>query len=143
MFGLNKYVMIGLAVSAVANVGLGYLYKEALQDTARVQLQEQLDRAIAIQERTEVAALAQAAAAEAREAQLLSRLAQSNQVAEEAAGRADDSLAAAVEFEASLGNRRFANPDYTNWADTKLPDGVADDLRRLATLNSAPNTENE
>ena len=103
MFGLNKYVIIGLAASAMANVSLGYLYKEALQDTARIQLQEHLDRAIAIQERTEVAALAQAAAAEARETQLLSRLAQSNQVAEEAAERALDAYGALEQFDRGEG----------------------------------------
>ncbi len=135
MFGLNKYVLIGLAASAVANVSLGYLYKEALQDTARVQLQEQLNHVIASQQSTRKAALAQAAAYEAREASLITRLARSDELMREHADRAAAAYEELSEFERSLGDRRLADPGYKDWADTSLPTGVADELRGL---NGAP-----
>lgn len=143
MFGLNKYVLIVLASSVAANAGLSYLYKEALQDTARVQLQEQLDRARSSQETTQAAALAQAAASAITEASLVRRLQLSDQVARQHADRAAAAYEELTEFERSLGNRRIVQPDYANWADIELPAGVADELRRLDVPNSALNAENE
>lgn len=143
MFGLNKYVLIVLASSVAANAGLSYLYKEAIQDTARVQLQEQLDRARSSQQTTQAAALAQAAASAITEASLVRRLELSDKVSREHADRAAAATEELTEFERSLGDRREAQPDYAEWADTDLPPGVADDLRRLVDPISAPNAENE
>ena len=97
LFG-NKYVLIALASSLAANAGLSYLYKEALQDTARVQLQEQLDRAIALQESTRAAAIAQQAAHDYQVTQLQDRLERSDQVAREHADRAATAVANLNDF---------------------------------------------
>lgn len=131
MFGLSKYAWIALAVSLAANGGLAYLYKEALQDTARVQLQEQLERAIALQESTLAAASAQEAAHAVRVTELQRRLELSDQVSREHADRAAVAVADLHDFEASLGNRRETQPDYAEWADTKLPTSVGAGLRAL------------
>ncbi len=134
MFGLSKYAWIALAASLAANGGLAYLYKEALQDTARVQLQEQLDRAIALQESTRAAALAQEAANALHVTELQRRLELSDQVSKEHADRAAEAMADLSDFERSLGERREAQPDYAEWADIKLPPSVAEGLRALETV---------
>ena len=131
MFGLSKYAWIALAVSLAANAGLAYLYKEALQDTARVQLQEQLDRAIALQESTRAAADAQAIAHADRVTELQRRLELSDQVSREQADRAAAAVSDLQDFEDGLANRQLEQPDYAVWAEVKLPSSVGAGLRAL------------
>ncbi len=127
--GLTTYLMIALAVSLAATAAMGYLLKEAYQDTARVQLQEQLDRALAMNRTNAEAQVAQALATQVRVTELQRRLAEVNQVTRLFRNRAEAADEALAEFEASLETR---DSDYEDWSKVQLPAIIAEGLQSLA-----------
>lgn len=135
--GLRQYLMIALAVSIAANAAIGYLYKEALQDTARVELQERLERALAANETAAVVRVAEALAAQDRVTELRRRLERSDAVARESAERETAAREDLTEFEASLEARELAQPDYLDWAKVELPDRIVEGLKALTDRASA------
>ncbi len=126
--GLTTYLMIALGVSLAATAGMGYLLKEAYQDTARVQLEEQLDRALAMNRTNAEATVAQALAAQIRVTELQRRLAEVNQVTRLFRNRAKAADKALAEFEASLETR---DSDYEDWSNVQLPAMIAPGLKSL------------
>ena len=128
--GITTYLMIALAVSLAATAAMGYLLKEAYQDTARVQLQEQLDRALAANRTNAEALVANALAAQVRITELRRRLEQSDQVAQESSDRAQAAAESLSEFEASLEDR---DQDYEEWSSVELPAIIATGLQSLVT----------
>ena len=135
--GLTSYLVIALGISIAANAAIGYLYKEALQDTARVELQERLERALAANETAAAARVAQAIATQLQVTELQRRLEQSDAVARETAAREAAAREDLTEFEASLEARELAQPDYADWAKVELPDRIAEGLKALTDRASA------
>ncbi len=130
--GITTYLMIALGVSLAANAGVSYLYKEALQDTARVEVQALLDEALSANRTAYSTYTSALGARNAQVTELRRRLAQSDQVSKEHEDRAAASQGRLTAFEESLGARRIEQPGYDSWAEAELPTGVAEGLRGLA-----------
>ncbi len=126
--GLTTYLMIALGVSLAATAAMGYLLKEAYQDTARVQLTEQLERALAMNRTNAEATVAQALAAQVRITELQRHLEQVNQVTRLFQNRAKAAEATLSEFEASQEDR---DQDYKEWSNVQLPAIIAPGLQSL------------
>lgn len=135
---MTTYLMIALGVSLAANAGVAYLYKEALQDTARVQLQEQLDRVLAVNQNNAEIMVAQALATQVRVTELQRRLDEVNQVTRLFKNRADAADEALAEFEASLETR---DSDYEDWSNVELPAIIATGLKSL--VETRPQVDGE
>lgn len=135
--GLTTYLLWGMVGLIATNAITGYMLKEAWQDTARVELQERLDRALAANQSVEATRAAQAAAHLAEVTELRRRLDQVNRVARESEAREAAAREELTEFEASLEARELAQPDYADWAKVELPDRIAEGLKTLTDRASA------
>jgi hypothetical protein len=125
---LQQYLWIGLVATTLAATTFAYLYKEALQDIARV-------KAEAVAEALEAANIRQAnvlarqkVATDAREADLLARIDQLN---------AETGFASARAEEAELALRHYVTEQQNDeasaeWQETELPSSVVSRLQGLA-----------
>lgn len=130
--GITTYIMIALGVSLAANAAMGYLYKEALQDTARVEIQALLDEALRANRTAYSTYTAALAARNAQVTELQNRLLRSDQVMREHADRAAASQERLSAFEETLGARAMEDPSYESWSNTPLPGSIAEGLQSLA-----------
>jgi len=127
--GLSRYLWIGLAATTLSTATFAYLYKEALQDVARVRAQAQTEAALAANERAAATIMRMQQAAAEREAQLR-RLAERNErISNEAIERA-------IAAEQRLSNlateqQNDVTPEFTEWKDQKVPSSVVTRLRSL------------
>ncbi len=126
--GLTTYLYIALGVSLAANIAVGYLLKEAYQDTARVALRAKLDEVLDLNKRSFMAYQQQLAAERTRNTELLRRLEQSVQVVEEARAREEAAEATLESFVQGLEDR---SAEYAEWSLRQLPPEVASGLREL------------
>ncbi len=129
--GITTYLMIALGVSLAANAGVSYLYKEALQDTARVEIQGQLDEALSANRQAYTTYTAALAARNAQVTELRERLQRSDQVSREHADRAAASQERLSDFEETLEARAAMDSSYGAWSQTELPGSIAKGLRSL------------
>lgn len=127
---LSRALGIGLALSLAANASLGLLYRSSLIAQGEIAALAQAQAAEAANQQLTTSLGHQATAFEAREAELLRRLELSDQVAQAAAARAESTARNLRTFEVAARAARSV-PDYDRWADEPLPAGVADRLRTL------------
>lgn len=126
---LSKYLWIALVATTLSSATFAYLYKEALQDVARVRAEAQSEAAIAANNRaSEVAVRIQAEMAE-RERILLARIAESNRVTREANERA--ALAERVLGDYETEQLSDETPEFTEWSQREVPSSVIARLREL------------
>lgn len=128
---LKRALLIALAATTVSTVTLGYLYKEAIQDVARVRAEAQVEALAAANDAAARAALSIDAAARAREAQLLARIAAADAAAVASADRAQ----AATESLRNFATEQQRDVASADWQATPLPDSVTQRLRELVNAN--------
>ncbi len=129
---ISTYLNMVMAISLATNVALGYLYKESLQDTARVELQGQLHKVLEANARAETVRVATKAGYEAQVTELLRHLELSDSVAEEARLRAGEAAESLAGFEEAQGAREAASLEYKSWSRVPLPANIATGLQSLA-----------
>lgn len=126
---LGKYLWVALVATSISTATFAYLYKEALQDVARVEAEAQRDAALAANERAaEVTAELEATMAE-RERVLQARIEESNRITREARERAEAAEQLLGDFETE--RQSDVTPEYTEWADDEVPESVVTRLRSL------------
>lgn len=131
---VSRWVTVGIVTALLGGAGLWwYKYKEGLRDEGAQECVQEIERATVI-------ALENALAAEKRAlADLRAKMdavAAANQEANERRQIAEANLRT---IEAQMRTQRETDEDYREWADTPLPDGVADRLREARRSASTDN----
>lgn len=127
---LRKYLWVALAATTFSTATFAYLYKESLQDIARVRAEAQVEALEAANARGAAVAQRVEAAAAERERVLQSRITELNRVNAEARSRAEAANQALKEFDTSV--NEDTSEEYEVWEKTEVPSGVVTRLRGLA-----------
>lgn len=129
---LSKYLFIALLATSASTATFAWLYKEALQDVARVRAEEQRAAAVAANNRASEVAVRLQAALEERERVLLERIRDASRVAREADERRAVAERVLSDYETERLSAAEADPEERAWSETKLPSGVVTRLQELA-----------
>lgn len=126
---LSKYMLPALIATTLSTGLFAYLYKEALQDVARVEEQAKREAAEAANNRFRLSNLRQQEAHAVEVAELEARMAAMN----EATAAAQQRLAVANKRLSNFATqqRGDSSPEYAAWRNTKLPSSVVTRLHSL------------
>lgn len=131
---VSRWVTVGIVTALLGGAGLWwYKYKEGLRDEGAQECVQEIERAT-------VEALEAALAAEkSARAELRAKMDAAAAANQEAQERREIAEANLRTIEAQMRTQRETDETYREWADTPLPDGVADRLRQAHRSATADN----